>query len=117
MENSYKVGDYMEKDIIFLDTNVFGRKEKYDFEHSYRNNILAMLNRYSNIEVWLPSIVVEELKKWGKWYLELTGVDGFRLDAVKHIKSLFMAEWIKEMKEIKQIVTNHPIEKTLGNIC
>ena len=53
----------MEKDIIFLDTNVFGRKEKYDFEHSYRNNILAMLNRYSNIEVWLPSIVVEELKK------------------------------------------------------
>ena len=53
----------MEKDIIFLDTNVFGRKEKYDFEHTYRNNILAMLKRYSNIEVWLPSIVVEELKK------------------------------------------------------
>ena len=29
----------MEKDIIFIDTNVFGRKEKYDFEHTYRNNI------------------------------------------------------------------------------
>ena len=53
----------MEKDIIFLDTNVFGRKEKYDFEHTYRNNILAVLKRYSNIEVCLPSIVVEELKK------------------------------------------------------
>lgn len=53
----------MGKDIIFLDTNVFGRKEKYDFEHSYRNNILSMLKRYSNIEVCLPSIVVEELKK------------------------------------------------------
>ena len=53
----------MEKDIIFLDTNVFGRKEKYDFEHSYRNNIISMLKRYSNIEVCLPSIVVEELKK------------------------------------------------------
>lgn len=53
----------MEKDIIILDTNVFGRKEKYDFEHTYRNNILAMLKRYSNIEVYLPSIVVEELKK------------------------------------------------------
>ena len=53
----------MEKDIIFLDTNVFGRKEKYDFEHTYRNNILGMLKRYSNIEVCLPSIVVEELKK------------------------------------------------------
>ena len=53
----------MGKDIIFLDTNVFGRKEKYDFEHSYRNNIISMLKRYSNIEVCLPSIVVEELKK------------------------------------------------------
>ena len=53
----------MGKDIIFLDTNVFGRKEKYDFEHTYKNNILAMLKRYSNIEVFLPSIVVEELKK------------------------------------------------------
>lgn len=53
----------MEKDIIFLDTNVFGRKEKYDFEHTYRNNILAVLKRYSNIEVCLPNIVVEELKK------------------------------------------------------
>ena len=53
----------MGKDIIFLDTNVFGRKEKYDLEHTYKNNILAMLKRYSNIEVCLPSIVVEELKK------------------------------------------------------
>ena len=53
----------MGKDVIFLDTNVFGRKEKYDFEHTYRNNILTMLKRYSNIDVMLPSIVVEELKK------------------------------------------------------
>ena len=45
--------------------------------------------------------VVEELKKWGKWYLDFTGVDSFRLDAVKHIKSGFMADWIREMKEIR----------------
>lgn len=48
-------------------------------------------------------VVVEELKKWGKWYLEFTGVDAFRLDAVKHIKSLFMADWIKCMREIKPL--------------
>ena len=47
--------------------------------------------------------VIEELKKWGKWYLETTNVDGFRLDAVKHIKALFMADWIRNMKEIKPI--------------
>ncbi len=47
--------------------------------------------------------VVEELKNWGKWYLEFTGVDNFRLDAVKHIKSDFMADWIRSMKEVKDI--------------
>ena len=52
---------------------------------------------FNNLEV------VNELKKWGKWYLETTSVDGFRLDAVKHIKSTFMAEWIKWMREIKPI--------------
>ncbi len=45
--------------------------------------------------------VVEELNKWGKWYLDFTGVDSFRLDAVKHIKSGFMADWIRNMKEIR----------------
>ena len=49
------------------------------------------------------SEVVEELKTWGKWYLETTNVDAFRLDAVKHIKSDFMADWIKTMREIKQL--------------
>lgn len=49
------------------------------------------------------SEVVEELKKWGKWYLQFTGVDNFRLDAVKHIKSDFMADWIRSMKEVKDI--------------
>ena len=46
--------------------------------------------------------VVEECLKWGKWYLELTNVDGFRLDAVKHIDANFYREWIKTLrKEMK----------------
>lgn len=47
--------------------------------------------------------VVEELIKWGEWYLKFTDVDAFRLDAVKHIKSLFMADWIRQMKQVKPI--------------
>lgn len=43
--------------------------------------------------------VVEECKKWGKWYLEMTKVDGFRLDAVKHIDSAFYKDWIKTLRE------------------
>ena len=43
--------------------------------------------------------VVEECKRWGKWYLETTRVDGFRLDAVKHIDALFYKEWLKYLRE------------------
>lgn len=43
--------------------------------------------------------VIEECKRWGKWYLEMTKVDGFRLDAVKHIDSLFYKDWIKTLRE------------------
>lgn len=42
--------------------------------------------------------VVEELIRWGKWYIDTTGVDGFRLDAVKHIKAEFYKEWLSQMR-------------------
>lgn len=43
--------------------------------------------------------VVEECTNWGKWYLETTNVDGFRLDAVKHIPAFFYKAWIQELRE------------------
>lgn len=43
--------------------------------------------------------VVEECTNWGKWYLNETHVDGFRLDAVKHIDAEFYKNWLKEMRE------------------
>ena len=42
--------------------------------------------------------VVTELKNWGKWFMNTTDVDGFRLDAIKHIRSEFFPEWIDELK-------------------
>ncbi len=43
--------------------------------------------------------VIEECIKWGKWYVETTNIDGFRLDAVKHISSNFYKNWIKIIRE------------------
>ena len=43
--------------------------------------------------------VIEECYKWAKWYIEETGIDGFRLDAVKHIKSDFYNNFIKRIRE------------------
>lgn len=42
--------------------------------------------------------VLEELDRWGKWYFEFTGVDGFRLDAVKHIDFSFYKNWLTSLR-------------------
>lgn len=44
--------------------------------------------------------VREELKKWGRWLISETGIDGFRLDALKHINSNFYPEWIDHIKQV-----------------
>jgi alpha-amylase len=38
--------------------------------------------------------VRDELKRWGRWVVAQTNVDGFRLDAVKHIQYGFFKEWL-----------------------
>jgi alpha-amylase len=42
--------------------------------------------------------VCKELKKWGRWYMKSTGIDGVRLDAVKHIPHQFFNEWLDYLK-------------------
>jgi alpha-amylase len=42
--------------------------------------------------------VVAEMKNWGVWYQNIANLDGFRLDAVKHIKSPFLREWVEHVR-------------------
>jgi len=42
--------------------------------------------------------VVEELHRWGRWFVDTTGVEGFRLDAVKHISAAFYRDWLPAMR-------------------
>lgn len=46
--------------------------------------------------------VVEELHHYGKWYLEMCHVDGFRLDALKHIKNDFFKAWLRDLRTTYQ---------------
>lgn len=39
-----------------------------------------------------------ELAWWGKWFLDTAGVDGFRLDAIKHIAAWFFPEWLDTLE-------------------
>ena len=43
--------------------------------------------------------VKDEFYRWGQWYLKMTGVQGFRIDAVKHIGHHFYRDWIPAMRE------------------
>ncbi len=42
--------------------------------------------------------VRDELMYWGRWFIDTSGMDGFRLDAVKHIRSSFFRDWLNHMR-------------------
>ena len=39
-----------------------------------------------------------ELNYWGEWFVDTTQVDGFRLDAVKHVRASFFNEWLDHVR-------------------
>ncbi|MDO4467879.1 MAG: alpha-amylase [Bacillota bacterium] len=47
--------------------------------------------------------VKEELNRFVDWYLQKTGVDGFRLDALKHIDYEFYKTWITYARKQKDL--------------
>ncbi|EAZ92226.1 alpha-amylase [Crocosphaera chwakensis] len=42
--------------------------------------------------------VREQLKYWGEWYVDTTDIDGFRFDAVKHVKAGFFPQWLNHVR-------------------
>ena len=63
-----------------------------DPEHGNFDYLMGM-----NVDMDNPE-VVRETKKWLKWYLRQTGVDGLRLDAVKHISFPFYRELLSDLR-------------------
>lgn len=43
-----------------------------------------------------------ELKYWGEWIMDTIGVDGFRLDAIKHINGDFFNDWLDHVEHYAQ---------------
>lgn len=106
-----------------------GRKEKYsdfiwdqscfdgvDWDDNLKKNSVYMINGHSwqgevdtengNYDYLMGADidfdqqkVIDELTKWGEWYIKTAGFTGFRLDAVKHIKADFYKDWLPKMRE------------------
>lgn len=43
--------------------------------------------------------VRKELYDWGVWFTSLTGVNGFRIDAVKSIDAAFFRDWLRDLRK------------------
>nr|AAF00567.1 raw starch digesting amylase precursor [Cytophaga sp.] len=69
-----------------------GTGKAWDWEVSSENGNYDYL-MYADIDYDHPD-VVNEMKKWGVWYANEVGLDGYRLDAVKHIKFSFLKDWV-----------------------
>ncbi len=67
--------------------------EQTDPENGNFDYLMGMDVDMSNPEV------VRETKKWLLWYLQKTGIDGLRLDAVKHISFPFYRDLLKDIRE------------------
>lgn len=51
----------------------------------------------ADVDMGSPDVVAE-LRRWGHWYADTTCVDGFRLDAVKHISAAFYRDWLPDLR-------------------
>lgn len=42
--------------------------------------------------------VIDEMKEWGKWVTTDIKFDGFRMDAIKHVRNDFVKDWVNYVK-------------------
>ena len=71
-------------------------KADVDKEHGNYDYLMGADIDFDNREVF------EELVNWAVWYVDTTGVDGFRLDAVKHIPASFYRDFLYKVREQTQ---------------
>ena len=55
---------------------------------------------FSDIDLAHPD-VKEELKKWALWFIDELDLDGFRIDALKHMDEVFVEEFLTHVRKAK----------------
>ena len=81
------------------------KKEKGLFlfkEKSWSNNIDLELGNYDYLmgaDVdFKNEEVIAEYHRWANWYVDKYEIDGFRLDAIKHIDFDFFHDWLEDLR-------------------
>lgn len=71
-----------------------GKSFSGDVSHEFGNFDYLM---GCDVDVYHPA-VREELFAFGRWFVDTTGVDGFRLDAAKHVPAGFYKDWLNHLR-------------------
>lgn len=78
-------------------SHIYRLKEKgfeTDVSHEHGNYDYLLAN---DLDMGVKR-VRDELMYWGRWFIETTRVDGFRCDAVKHIRSSWFSDWLSHLR-------------------
>ncbi|MFU2205815.1 alpha-amylase [Streptococcus pluranimalium] len=79
--------------MVMGDNKGWANQESVDGENGNYDYLM-----FNDVDFRHPEVVAN-LKKWVEWFLKTSQVGGFRLDAVKHIDSDFMAEFIRYIRD------------------
>ncbi|MGS4786304.1 alpha-amylase [Streptococcus sp. P25B114] len=71
----------------------WANQDQVDGEHGNYDYLM-----FNDIDFKHPE-VVEHLKDWVKWFIETTQVDGFRIDAAKHIGEDYIASFMEFVRQ------------------
>ncbi len=85
---------YHDENAIYSILNEYGDDWEENIEDEMGNFDYLM---YADID-YRNYEVREEVKRWGEWYIKETNVDGFRLDALKHITPRFIKEFVEHVQ-------------------
>lgn len=78
-------------------SKLYHLKDKYfatDVSHEHGNADYLFANDIDTQN----QFVANELTAWGEWLLETFGVNGFRIDAAKHIHAAFFPKWLDHLR-------------------
>lgn len=84
------------EDGLYRILNAYGEGQWHDEVDDENGNYDFLMG--ADVE-FRNNAVYEELKYWGRWITEQLPVDGFRLDAAKHIPAWFFRDWVGHLRE------------------
>ncbi|MFO7612786.1 MAG: alpha-amylase [Clostridia bacterium] len=94
--NHFSGTDFNARDMKHAVFMIDGINKGWSQGVTYENGNFDYL-MFNDIDYKHPD-VVEEIRNWALWFVNETGVDGFRFDAVKHINDFFIRDLIRKIR-------------------